>query len=133
MHRFVQQLTQYGALNFCIHVHMTIHLYSTVLAYLASDILPSLPMVLLLINFASCSIGPPPGKSFLVGDVVIGLRLAALAAIMAARSEGPPPKTGPPDLLEKQVNFIRAINSQSQGVSSLYTTPKLSFCQVLRD
>lgn len=63
-------------------------------------------MVQLLTNLESCSPPPPPtlppagGKSFLVGEVVIGFRLAALAAIMAARSDGPPPNTGPPDLLE---------------------------------
>ena len=74
-----------------------------IFSYLASDILPSLPMVLLRINLASCSTGPPllVGKSFLVGEVVIGLRLAALAAIMAARSEGGPLITAPPDLLRK--------------------------------
>ena len=31
------------------------------------------------------------GKSFLVGELVMGLRLAALAATMEARSEGFPP------------------------------------------
>lgn len=88
--------------------------YFAISLYLASDILTSLPIVLLRTSLASCSTGPPLplGKSFLVGEVVIGLRLAALAAIMAARSEGWPPRTGPPDLLEKVVNKTEKNNNE---------------------
>ena len=72
--------------------------------YLASEALPEselmVELLISLFSLVSCSTTPPLGKSFLVGDVVIGLRLAAFAAIIAAKSAGPPLITAPPDRLE---------------------------------
>ena len=69
--------------------------------YLASaTLVVSEPIVQLRISLASLGSCSSPGKSFFVGDIVMGFLLAALAATIAAMSAGPPPNTGPPDLLE---------------------------------